>query len=61
LALLAHAAGLDAFAAAGIASFDGRRVRVSERGRRFLRSIAALFDAYLPPSEQQAPRHARAI
>jgi oxygen-independent coproporphyrinogen III oxidase len=60
-ALLADAAGLDAFVAEGLASFDGRRVRVSVRGRPFLRSVAALFDAYLAPSEEGRPRHARAI
>ncbi len=59
--LIADAAGLARFAADGLASFDGRRVAVTEKGRPFLRSVAALFDAYLARSDDGRPRHARAI
>ena len=59
-ALLAEAGGLAPFATDGLAHFDGRRVIVTAKGRPFLRSVAALFDAYLGPSDA-APRHARAI
>ena len=59
--LLADAAGLARFVADGLATFDGRRVAVTERGRPFLRSVAALFDAYLAVREEGEPRHARAI
>ena len=58
--LIQEAAGLARFIADGLAHFDGRNVVVTEKGRPFLRSIAALFDAYLGQNESQ-PRHARAI
>ena len=44
----------------GLASWDGRRLVVSERGRPFVRSIAALFDLYLARQSDE-PRHARAV
>ncbi len=59
-ALLADAAGLQRFAEDGLAHFDGRRVVVTEKGRPFLRSVSALFDAYLAEDDGR-PRHARAI
>ena len=59
-ALIADAAGLDRFQSDGLANWDGRRIEVSEKGRPFVRSIAALFDAYLAPDEAK-PRHSRAI
>jgi oxygen-independent coproporphyrinogen III oxidase len=37
------------FAEDGLIAWDGRRLRVAERGRPFLRAIAALFDAYYRP------------
>jgi len=59
-ALIADAGGLARFAEDGLAHFDGRCVIVTEQGRPFLRSVAALFDAYLAESGE-TPRHARAI
>ncbi len=44
----------------GLASWDGRRIVVGERGRPFVRSIAALFDLYLA-RQSDKPRHSRAI
>ncbi len=58
--LIANAQGLARFAEDGLAQFDGRCVAVSEPGRPFLRSVAALFDVYLAESSE-TPRHARAI
>ncbi len=56
----AAAGGLSRFVEDGLASWDGRRIEVSERGRPFVRSIAALFNSYLAqPSEK--PRHSRAV
>jgi oxygen-independent coproporphyrinogen III oxidase len=52
--------GLPRFVADGLANWDGRRLRVTELGRPFLRSIAALFDRHL--AEAAAPaRHSRAV
>jgi len=45
-------------AADGLIAVDGRRLRVTDRGWPFLRSLAAAFDAYLSPDET---RHARAV
>ena len=59
-ALIAEAAGLERFALDGLARWDGRRVEVTDRGRPFVRSVAALFDAYLVADETK-PRHSRAI
>ena len=44
----------------GLANWDGARITVTERGRPFVRSIAALFDAYLNQASGE-PRHSRAI
>ena len=52
--------GMGKFEEDGLASWDGRRIVVSERGRPFVRSIAALFDAYLAKPADK-PRHARAV
>jgi oxygen-independent coproporphyrinogen-3 oxidase len=52
--------GLGKFIEDGLASWDGRRVAVSERGRPFVRSVAALFDAYLAQAGDK-PRHSRAV
>jgi oxygen-independent coproporphyrinogen-3 oxidase len=60
-ALIAAASeGLPRFLEDGLASWDGRRIVVSDRGRPFVRSVAALFDGYLAnPSDK--PRHSRAV
>ena len=58
--LVAALAGLAPFEADGLAHWDGRRLAVSERGRPFVRSVAALFDAYLSRSDDK-PRHSRAV
>jgi oxygen-independent coproporphyrinogen-3 oxidase len=42
----------------GIVTFDGLQLRVTERGRPFVRSIAAAFDAYLGGG---AGRHSIAV
>ena len=38
---------LDALSASGIVHHNGRHVVVTEKGRPFVRVIAAVFDAYL--------------
>lgn len=38
-----------AFAEDGLIAWDGRRLEVREKGRPFLRAVAALFDAYYRP------------
>jgi oxygen-independent coproporphyrinogen-3 oxidase len=58
--LAAALAGLAPFAADGLADWDGARLRVSEKGRPFVRSVAALFDAYLSQADDK-PRHSRAV
>jgi oxygen-independent coproporphyrinogen III oxidase len=58
--LLEQARGVARFQDDGLANFDGARIEVAEKGRPFLRSLAALFDAYLTFDEQK-PRHSRAI
>ncbi len=58
--LIADAAGLGRFQSDGLARWDGRRIEVTEKGRPFVRSVAALFDAYLVVDDQK-PRHSRAI
>ena len=52
--------GIARFEEDGLASWDGRRVAVSERGRPFVRSVAALFDVYLS-GQSDKPRHSRAV
>jgi oxygen-independent coproporphyrinogen-3 oxidase len=58
--LIGEAGGLARFVDDGLARWDGRRIEVTEKGRPFLRSIVALFDAYLRLDEG-APRHSRAV
>lgn len=58
--LLACLDGLAPFEDDGLAHWDGRRIAVSEKGRPFVRSVAALFDAYLT-RDADAPRHSRAV
>ena len=59
-ALLDSAAGLDRFVADGLVRWDGRTVSVTETGRAFTRSVAAVFDAYLV-EDAAKPRHAQAV
>ena len=58
--LIADAAGVARFVEDGLAGFDGRTIEVAERGRPFVRSIAALFDVYLAEGGDKA-RHSRAV
>ncbi len=58
--LVASLAGLARFEADGLAHWDGRRLTVSEKGRPFVRSAAALFDAYLT-QDADKPRHSQAV
>ncbi len=51
-------AALEEMAADGLVAIDGRRVRVTEAGRPFLRTACAAFDCYL---EAAATRHAQAV
>ncbi len=60
-ALLEDAAPLCGFAADGLVEWDGARIRVTGRGRPFVRNVAALFDAYLRDAAASQPRHARAV
>lgn len=46
------------FAADGLVRSEGWRIAMTERGRPWVRSVAALFDAYLRP---ESGRHARAV
>ena len=59
--LLEDAAQLSGFAADGLVEWDGARVSVTERGRPFVRNVAALFDVYLQEASAAAPRHASAV
>lgn len=59
-ALLPDAEVLRGFAADGLVEWDGRRVTVTERGRPFVRNVAALFDVYLQRASS-TPRHAVAV
>jgi oxygen-independent coproporphyrinogen-3 oxidase len=56
----AASAGLARFVGDGLADWDGSRIAVSDAGRPFVRSIASLFDAYLP-GDAEKPRHSRAV
>jgi oxygen-independent coproporphyrinogen-3 oxidase len=51
-------ARLEAFERDGVVRHDGQRVMVTDRGRFLVRSVCAVFDAYL---ETEAQRHAKAI
>ena len=51
-------ARLEAFERDGLVRYDGERVMVTEHGRILVRSVCAVFDAYLAPAAQ---RHAKAI
>ena len=56
----AAAAALPGFVADGLADFDGRRLGVTDKGRPFVRSVAAIFDAYLNRADPK-PRHSRVV
>lgn len=58
--LLRDARPLAGFAEDGLAEWDGTTLKVTPRGRNFVRNIAALFDIYLR-RDAAAPRHAAAI
>jgi oxygen-independent coproporphyrinogen-3 oxidase len=45
------------FATDGLVELDGRAVRVTDRGRRYVRNVAMIFDAHLDP----CATHAKAI
>jgi oxygen-independent coproporphyrinogen-3 oxidase len=49
---------VDALSASGIVRRHGREIVVTEKGRPFVRLVAATFDAYLP---QNAKRHSVAV
>ncbi len=51
-------ARLEAFERDGLVRHEGVRLMVTERGRILVRSVCAVFDAYLAP---EAQRHAKAI
>ncbi len=59
--LLHDARKLEDFAVDGLVTWDGARLRVTERGRPFVRNVAALFDVYLQRATAAAPRHAAAV
>jgi oxygen-independent coproporphyrinogen III oxidase len=52
--------GLADLAADGLIDWDGSRLQVTERGRPFLRQIAALFDAYYQP-RPEIPRYSQGV
>jgi oxygen-independent coproporphyrinogen III oxidase len=54
----AEIAALQPLAENGVVAIDGRRLAITERGRPFLRLVAAAFDAYLPAN---AARHSVAV
>ncbi|MDE8350001.1 MAG: oxygen-independent coproporphyrinogen III oxidase [Acidocella sp.] len=58
--LLAAARGLTAMRHDGLVVWDGRKLTVTQRGRPFVRNVAALFDAYLTVDET-APKYAKAL
>jgi oxygen-independent coproporphyrinogen-3 oxidase len=58
--LIADAEALEGFASDGLARWDGRRIEVTEKGRPFVRSVAALFDAYLRAAPAEG-RHSRIV
>jgi oxygen-independent coproporphyrinogen-3 oxidase len=57
---VAASEGMPRFVEDGLANWDGGRIAVTERGRPFVRSIAALFDAYLNQAGDK-PRHSGAV
>lgn len=58
--LLDDAAPLAGFAEDGLVEWDGASLKVTAKGRPFVRNVAALFDVYLRAGPS-ALRHARAV
>jgi oxygen-independent coproporphyrinogen-3 oxidase len=58
--LLVAADGLAGFSQDGLVRLEGSKVIVTEAGRPFVRTVAAMFDAYLAPDDAK-PKHASAI
>ncbi|MDE8342572.1 MAG: coproporphyrinogen III oxidase, partial [Acidocella sp.] len=58
--LLAAADNLLPMCHDGLVTWDGLRLSVTERGRPFVRNVAAVFDAYLN-TDDSAPKYARAV
>jgi len=58
--LLDDAAGLTPFIEDGLVTWDGARLSVTDRGRPFVRNVAALFDVYLRRASA-TPRHAASV
>jgi oxygen-independent coproporphyrinogen-3 oxidase len=58
--LLAAADNLLPMCHDGLVTWDGLRLSVTERGRPFVRNVAAVFDAYLN-TDDAAPKYARAV
>ena len=56
--LMAAAPALQEMARDGLIDWDGYRITVTERGRPFVRGVAAAFDTYLAPGEA---RHSAAV
>ena len=56
--LLAAAPRLEEMARDGLIDFDGDALAVRPEARLFVRTVTAVFDAYLQPGQ---PRHARAV
>jgi oxygen-independent coproporphyrinogen-3 oxidase len=56
--LAAEREALEPFQADGLLTIDGRRIRVESAGRPLIRTICAVFDAYL---ERGLARHSRAV
>ncbi|GBQ25074.1 coproporphyrinogen III oxidase [Acetobacter estunensis NRIC 0472] len=52
---------LSRFVADGLVEMEGDRLRVTERGRPFIRNVAAVFDRYLAGQDAGPGRHSRAI
>lgn len=60
--LLADAEPLAGYVADGLVEWNGSALRVTARGRPFVRNVAALFDAYLGQMQSAQPlRHSRAV
>lgn len=60
--LLEAASPLRGYASDGLVEWNGTSLRVTERGRPFVRNVAALFDTYLNQSQSRQPlRHSRAV
>ena len=51
-------AALAPMVADGLVEVKGRRIRVTDKGRPWMRTVAALFDRYLETGEV---RHSRAV